>query len=521
MRRLVLPILAACGLLVIGAAPAAAAPAAAAPGPAGQAKAAPGKKVCTIDSELLDELSGLVATDDGYIAINDGTDSAAKRKVFFLDKKCGIDDDVSFPDRPRDPEDLALSPDGRTLWIADVGDNVTNTERRSTVALWTMPADGSKRPVIHRLRYPEGDGPHDAEALLLTRDNTPIVVTKELGRSGLYMPEGKLKPNNAEGVALKRVGEFTVPPSTTPTGFIPGRVTVTGGAVAPGGDKVVLRTYSDAYEWDVANGDVVAALRNKPRVTPLPDEPFGEAIAYTPDGKDFLTVSDLGAFDDTQNELLRYTPVSQVVTASAGQPDADGKTGADGQSWMDGLSLSDVTYLVAGVGAIGAVLVGMGVFGIVRGRRRAAEAPDGDVPAVPGEGAAKPKAAKPPAAAATMDAETAQLQAVDDDRSLQGAGGGKRGGVYRGGPVVAPPPTPPKGAPKKGAVYGGGPVPPPAPAAAPVPASPPGPAPARKGGVYGGNSGQGGGGVGRVRPESNGPDQPYAGRHPYEPRYRG
>jgi hypothetical protein len=565
MRRLVLPVVAACGLLAIGAGPASAAP-----GPAGETKAAAGKKVCTISSELLDELSGLVATDDGYIAINDGTDSVAKRKVFFLDKKCGIDDAVSFPDRPRDPEDLALSPDGSTLWIADVGDNVTNSERRSTVALWTMPADGSKRPVIHRLRYPEGDGPHDAEALLLTQDNVPIVVTKEIGRSGLYMPQGKLKPNNSEGVALKRVGEFTVPASTTPTGFIPGRVTVTGGAVAPGGGKVVLRTYSDAYEWDVTNGDILAALKNPPRVTPLPDEPFGEAIAYTPDGKEFLTVSDLGAIEDKQNEMLSYTPVSQVVTASAGQPGAKGEAGADDRSWMDSLSLSDVTYLVAGVGAIGAILVGMGVFGIVRGRRRAAEEPDGEGATVPGKGAAVAGkgTVQPKRPAATMDAETAQMGAVSDDRPLEAAGRGKRGGVYRASPVTAPPPAHPKTSPQKGAVYGGAPAPAPAPgpaappAPAPVPASsPPGPAgPARdrKGGVYGGTSGQGGGGGGYgdppptggqagygggrqatahpdaafpgrgthgdargVRRESHGADEPYAGHHPYEPRYRG
>src|SRR3712207_6972861 len=55
-----------------------------------------------------------------------------------------------------------------------------------------------------------------------------------------------------------------------------------------GGGKVVLRTYSDALEWDVSGGDVLAALTGKPRVTPLPDEPFGEAITYSRDGKSLL-----------------------------------------------------------------------------------------------------------------------------------------------------------------------------------------------------------------------------------------
>src|SRR5690606_41474559 len=63
---------------------------------------------------------------------------------------------------PLDPEDLALSPDGKTLWIADIGDNATAKQRRSRIALWSMPVDGSKPPVIHRVSYP-GNEPRRSE----------------------------------------------------------------------------------------------------------------------------------------------------------------------------------------------------------------------------------------------------------------------------------------------------------------------------------------------------------------------
>ena len=57
---------------------------------------------------------------------------------------------------------------------------------------------------------------------------------------------------------------------------------VTGAARSPDGSKVVVRTYADAFEFDVPNGDIVKALTDgKPRATALAD-PFGEAIAYTP-----------------------------------------------------------------------------------------------------------------------------------------------------------------------------------------------------------------------------------------------
>ena len=53
-----------------------------------------------------------------------------------------------------------------------------------------------------------------------------------------------------------------------------------------GPDRVALRTYTAAYEWDVPDGDVVKAITTAtPRITPLPDEPQGESIAYTADGR--------------------------------------------------------------------------------------------------------------------------------------------------------------------------------------------------------------------------------------------
>ena len=68
---------------------------------------------------------------------------------------------------------------------------------------------------------------------------------------------------------------------------------ITGAASAPDGRRVVLRSYADAFEYDVPDGDVVRALTTgTPRITPLPDEPQGESITYSRDGRSLLTVSE-------------------------------------------------------------------------------------------------------------------------------------------------------------------------------------------------------------------------------------
>jgi len=256
--------------------------------------------VCRIDAEHMTELSGMVATAGGFIVVNDGSDDPAARKIFYLDDRCAVTRTVSFPSRPRDTEDMGQTPDG-TLWVADIGDNDRN---RSSIGLWKLPK-GSSRPRLYRLSYP--DGPHDAEAFLFGGDGTPLVVTKAVGSAAVYEPVAALRTDKA--TPLKKAGEVPMPITTTSNPFsIPGRLVITGGAVSPDGKHVALRTYADAFEFDVTGGNVVGAItRGRPRQIPLPNEPQGESVAYTTDGTALLTVSETSRQPaGTKAEILRY-----------------------------------------------------------------------------------------------------------------------------------------------------------------------------------------------------------------------
>jgi hypothetical protein len=242
--------------------------------------------VCRITDDRLAELSGLVATRSGYVVVNDGSDDPAARRIFFLDRRCKVVRTVAYPSRPRDTEDLAQSADG-TLWVGDIGDN---SRTRSTIALWRL-APSARRPTLFRLAYP--DGAQDAEALLLPRTGPPVVVTKS---GTVYVVDGALR-SGAGTTPLRRAGAVRLPMTGTSNPFsFPGRLLITGGAVSPDGQRAVLRTYADAFEFDVPDGDLVRAVtEGTPRVVALPDEPQGESIAYTVDGSALLTVSEIAA----------------------------------------------------------------------------------------------------------------------------------------------------------------------------------------------------------------------------------
>jgi hypothetical protein len=259
-----------------------------------------GVDMCTIHNRRVVELSGLAVTGNGYVAINDSNRDRQAMRIFYFDKRCQLIRSVGYPASPLDPEDMEVTRNG-TLWVADIGDNSYTTRNRlrhSVIALWKFPPYG--RPSVHRLAYP--DGRHNAEALLLNGDGTPIIVTKERsGTARLYLATDR---HTRAGVyLLRRVGSFTPHPSRW-TRWGP-RAMVTGGANSLDGTKVALRTYTRAYEWDVHDGDVVGAITGSaPRVTSLLGEPAGEAIAYNHSGTAFFTVGD----QEGPTTVRRYAP---------------------------------------------------------------------------------------------------------------------------------------------------------------------------------------------------------------------
>ncbi len=256
----------------------------------------------------------MVATDKGFDVVN-ASIGGGELLVFQLSSKCSVVGVAQYDGAPRDVEDLAQTSDGN-LWAADVGDPDLS---RPTAAVWFLNPDAD--PILFRLEYP--DGPHDAAALLVTSDATPVIVTKSSnGVAGLYVPTEQLT-GGARTVSLRSAGTLTIKHSGT-TGGPPGgqsnQVEVTGGAVSPDGKKVVLRTYTDAYEWDISSKGIASTLTSsQPRRTALAGEPRGEAISYNRDGSKFLTAS-----KERGSPIHEWTPAKPGAAKPSGKPDKAG-----------------------------------------------------------------------------------------------------------------------------------------------------------------------------------------------------
>jgi len=187
-----------------------------------------------------------------------------------------------------DWEDMALGPcpraAGDCLYLADTGDN---SERRTTVTVYAVsepeppsgPADTSRltmKPATLHLRYP--DGPADVEAVYVAPDGVLYLVSK--GRS--------------RGVRLYRVPRTSWTADTLVTAekledvatIVPDRVIgrlVTGAAISPNGTRVVVRTYTELYQFEMGKDGRLSPAGNCP-LGPLEEQ--GEAV-------DFLDASTL------------------------------------------------------------------------------------------------------------------------------------------------------------------------------------------------------------------------------------
>lgn len=302
---------------MLGPAGSAPAPAAAEP-PA--ALAAPGdgaRRLCRISDPRVPESSGLAATGELIYTVNDGGDRVA---VVVLDRSCRVRRTITGTVDPYDVEDLARSPDG-AFWLADIGDN---DQARDTVALELLDEDG--RTTLFRFRYP--DGPHDAEALLVDTRGRPFLVTKEPFGGRVYTPAGT--PSTRRPTDLRRVASLSFGLTGTAGGPVgaASQVLVTGGAVAPDGRRLVLRTYTDAYLWDVPGGDVADALANgRPTRVPLPATAQGEAVTFAPDGRTLLTSTE-GLPAPVHVVPLPAGPAGRATPGAAAEGGA-GRPGAD------------------------------------------------------------------------------------------------------------------------------------------------------------------------------------------------
>ena len=264
------------------------------------------------DPEVL-ESSGLVAADGLLLTTNDSGDSGRVFAVGPEGRTVGV---TTWADEPTDVEALAPAGPGQ-VWVGDIGDNPGSrgsvSVARVPVGRGAIDARTEVADATYELVYP--GGARDAETLLShPRTGRLYVASKSFFGGALYEAPARLDPDAPN--ELREVG-----------GVLP---IATDGAFWPDGRHLVVRGYADAVVYAWPSLAEVGELE-------LPDQPQGEGIAVTDDGR--VLVSTEGQFTDVLEVPLPADfeealapeaepeptpdPTPEAAPEQPGQPDAE------------------------------------------------------------------------------------------------------------------------------------------------------------------------------------------------------
>jgi hypothetical protein len=240
--------------------------------------------LCTIEDPRLVEISGITFSIRHANVVWVHNDSSDAARIYGLDlDSCAVVAEVDLRGvSARDIEGIAAARDPRgrpVLWIGDIGDN-RDTWPDVGVYRIREPAElGSTSRKAREYRFTYDDRPHNAETVMVAEDRIWI-ATWQLASGGLYELPGLTGKRDRDSVLLgNRVGDV---------GSL-----ITDGAIAPDASGYVLRDYLDVHFFQgPPPGRKIATL-------PMPAQPQGEAVTWTPDGSALLTAS------EGDNRILR------------------------------------------------------------------------------------------------------------------------------------------------------------------------------------------------------------------------
>jgi PKD repeat protein len=244
----------------------------------------------TLTSEILDEVSGMVASrvhSDVFWLHNDSGDGP---RVYAVDVRGRLLGGWELPVTAYDWEDIAIGPgpaDGVPyIYVGDIGDN----DRQSPVALVhrfpePAPPQNVDPPLLYRaqnvdtltLAYPGGQA-FNAEALMVDPHNGDLYLATKGRRSRIFRAAAPLISGPA--IDLVQVAEVNL-------------TEVTGGDISPDGREIVLRTYQRAFSWPRAPGQELSIAMGRPAcVLDIAAENQGESITFDLDGRALFTVGE-------------------------------------------------------------------------------------------------------------------------------------------------------------------------------------------------------------------------------------
>ena len=260
------------------------------------------QKMGTVDSGQINEISGLIATENTLWVHNDSGDSPT---LYALSTNGIHKGTVNITNAfARDWEAMtSFTKDGQQYFlIGDVGDN---KERKGMVTFYVIkaPTHFNDIKADYSFTGTYDIGSKDVEAMFVDPiDNSLYLLSK--GRDGQHHILKSAIPEQPPILENPIEAKTTAPPdvqfstvyskkwSDLPIPKNQQSQYITDAAIHQDGTLIVRRNYLSASLWvRTDNQSIDELLQTKPCKIPLPLQPQGESIAFSPNGQYLWTIS--------------------------------------------------------------------------------------------------------------------------------------------------------------------------------------------------------------------------------------
>lgn len=251
------------------------------------------KEVGSLSSTYLPEASGAAVSKQFSGRVYFHNDSGNGPYFYISDLKGGGLKEIEVKNFDADDvEDMTVGPCGASqcLFLADIGDNDLEREYVSIAVIEEEKSFGKTvtPKTVLKLKYP--DGPHNAEAIVVTSLGDIIVFSKE--KKGLASRVYRY----AKGCGL--TDTFQVWGTVNTSGLIKGDAKVTGASLSKDDSRLILMTYANAIEFQVDLTKPFPKLEawvpgKTFQEVPLTKLPQAEAVAFLGDESGFLYTTEV------------------------------------------------------------------------------------------------------------------------------------------------------------------------------------------------------------------------------------
>lgn len=255
----------------------------------------------TIKDKRLTEISGLAVSkkNEGIFWVHN--DSGNDSEIYGINQDGEIIGIIRFPEKENfDWEDIALGngPEDNTdyIYIANTGDNYQIRKIYNILRLKEPDLDKNIKEQIIEVKnydtiyfvYP--DGSHDCEALFIDNKTKDLyIITKRDTLANLYLlpyPQltGLNTINNAKFVTQTKLG-FNRTKKTSSW--------ICAADLSRDGNHLIVKSYDSIYYYKI-DSNLKYKLQDQPYYLHYIPEPQGESVAFSPDGKYYYTISEVG-----------------------------------------------------------------------------------------------------------------------------------------------------------------------------------------------------------------------------------